>query len=91
MRHPGAQALAAEGPPVPAGYLGAGAGLVDEDEALRVEIELALEPSPSAAQDVGSVLLRRMRGLFLSVIFRRSKKRHSVETATATLCSAKRA
>ena len=40
----------------------------------------------ATSHDVGTVLLRRMPGLFFSVIFRRSKKRHSVEIATSSPC-----
>jgi hypothetical protein len=43
-------------------------GLVDEDEALGFEIDLAVEPVPALPQDVGTVLLDRVPGLFLRVI-----------------------
>ena len=46
------------------GHLGAGPGLVDEHEAVRIEIELALEPRLAPAQDVGTILLGGMPGLF---------------------------
>jgi hypothetical protein len=32
-------------------------GLVDEDEPFGIEIELAVEPSYAAAQDIGTLLL----------------------------------
>ncbi len=32
-------------------------GLVDEDEPLGIEIELAVEPAYAAAQDIGTLLL----------------------------------
>ena len=91
MRHAGTQTLPARCATIEARHLGTGASLVDEDQALRVEIKLAFEPGLPTPQNVGTVLLRRMRGLFLSVIFRRAKKRHSVETATATPRSARSA
>jgi hypothetical protein len=45
-------------------HLRARAGLVDEDETMLVEVERALEPLPAPLPDVGTVLLRRMPGLF---------------------------
>jgi hypothetical protein len=54
---------------VAAGHLGGGAGLVDEDQALGIKVGLGVEPSLTLAQDVGAVLLGRMPGLFLSVIW----------------------
>ena len=51
-----------------AGHVGGGPGLVDEDEALRVQIELAIEPVLALLQDVGAVLLDGRPGLFLRVI-----------------------
>ena len=86
VRDGGPKALAAGSPPVQARHLGGGARLVDEDQAFGVQVELTLEPGAATPQDVGTVLLRRMPGLFLSVIFRRTKNRHSVEMATATPC-----
>lgn len=57
-RDAGSQPLAFGGSSVPSGHLGAGARLVDEDQPCRIEIELALEPSLPALQDVGAVLER---------------------------------
>lgn len=51
-----------------AGHVGRGPGLVDEDEALGVEVELAVEPGLALAQDVRAVLLARVPDLFLRVI-----------------------
>jgi len=64
--HPQAFALGA--PPVAAGHVGGGPGLVDEDETLGFEIDLTVEPVPALPQDVGTVLLDRVAGLFLRVI-----------------------
>ena len=76
VRHAGPQALAAERSSVPPGHVGGGPGLVDEDEARGVEIELVVEPLLTSPQDVRPLLLGRVRGLFLRVIRRRAKKRH---------------
>jgi len=78
--HP--QALALGAPSVAAGHVGRGPGLVDEHEALGLQIELTVEPCPALAQDVGTVLLDRVPGLFLRVIPRRSKNRHKVPIPT---------
>ena len=51
-----------------AGHVRRGPGLVDEDKACRVEIELPLEPLLALLQDVGTILLDSVRGLFLRVI-----------------------
>ena len=64
-------------PPEPRS-LGRGARFVDEDQLLGVEVELAVEPGLPRFEDVGTLLLRRMRGLFLNVRPCRSRK---VQTA----------
>ena len=71
--HP--QALAPGAAAMAAGHVGGGPGLVDKDEALRVQIELAVEPLLALLQDVGAVLLDGMASLFLRVMPRRAKKR----------------
>jgi hypothetical protein len=58
-----------------AGHVGGGPGLVDEDETLGLQIELAIEPGLALLQDVGTVLLDGMASLFLRVMPRRTKKR----------------
>jgi hypothetical protein len=50
------------------GHVGRRPGLVDEDQALRIEVELAVEPGLAPAQDVRAVLLTRVAGLFLRLI-----------------------
>ncbi len=52
-----------------AGHVGGSPRLVDEDQALRIEIELVIEPALALPQDVGPVLLDRVPGLFLRVIW----------------------
>ena len=55
------------------GHVGGGPGLVDEGQALRLEVEVAVEPSVPTAQDVGSILFLGVGGLFLRVILLRRK------------------
>ena len=57
MRDRGAAALAAWCSAAQAGHFGGGAGLVDEDQALRVEVRLGVEPGEPFGRDVGPVLL----------------------------------
>ena len=68
MREAHAQALALGAAAMAAGHVGRGPGLVDEDQALGIEIELAVEPVVPLLQDVGAVLLDRMPSLFLRVM-----------------------
>ena len=48
----------------PARHVVGGPGLVDEDQFLWIEIELALEPGLAAFHDVGALRLGRARGFF---------------------------
>ena len=61
-----------------AGHVGRRPGFVNEHEAVQIELGLALEPVLAPLQDVGTILLGGVRGLFLRVIPWRSKKRRSV-------------
>ena len=61
VRNAGPKTLAARGPAPEARHLGAGAGFVDEHQALRSEAGLAFEPRLAPLQDVGTVLLRGVR------------------------------
>lgn len=47
-----------------ADHVSGGPGLVDEDEALGFEVDLAIEPVLALPQDVGTVMLDRGSGLF---------------------------
>jgi hypothetical protein len=76
--HADPQTLSARRAAVASSHVGRGPGLVDEQEAGGVEVELALEPGRPPRQDVGPVLLDGMRRLFLRVILWRRKKRQSV-------------
>ena len=58
-----------------AGHVGGSPRLVDEDQALGIEIELTIEPALALSQDIGTVLLDSMASLFLRVMPRRAKKR----------------
>jgi len=53
-------------------------GLVDEDQPVRIEIELAVEPVLAFREDVRALLLAGVRGLFLRVSRWRTRKRWSV-------------
>jgi len=79
--HP--QPRAAPTPSMTAGHVGGGPCLVDEDEPLRVEIRLGVEPGAALAQDVGTVLLDRVAGLFFRVIPRRWKNRDNADLEVA--------
>ncbi len=50
--------------PLTTRHLGRGAGLVDEDQALRCQVRLSLEPGPAAVQHVRALLLAGVRGFF---------------------------
>jgi len=65
--------------------------LVDEDQLIRIEIELAIKPVLTPLQDIRPVLLARMRGLFLRVIRCLRKNRQRLLTVTRTPRSPSRA
>src|SRR5215203_5298190 len=75
------------GPAAQPGHVGGGPRLVDEHEAGRIEIELAVEPLFPSAQNIGAVLLGCMGGLFLSVRPARSRKVQIVPTDAETPAS----
>ena len=60
----GPAALAAPGPTPQAGHLGRGAGLIDEDELLGIEIGLSVEPGLAADGDIRPLSLGGVRGFF---------------------------
>lgn len=45
-------------------HIGRGPGFINEDQPLRVEVELAVKPVLSQLHNIGAILLRRMGGLF---------------------------
>ena len=57
-------ALSALGSAPQAGHLGRGAGLIDEDELLRIKVGLGVEPSLAAGGDIRPLLLGGVRGFF---------------------------
>lgn len=79
--------LASRGTPVKARHLCVGSCLVDKDKAVRIKIELTFEPCLTGGVYITASLFCRVRGLFLSVIFRRSKKRQSDATRAVMPCS----
>jgi len=64
VRHRRPAALAARRAAITAGHLGRGAGLVDEDQPLRLQIGLGLEPAQTPAQNVSPLLFAGVRGFF---------------------------
>jgi len=68
MGHSDSEPLSPSASAMAARHVGGSPGLIDEHEALRLEIELPLKPVPTASQDVGTVLFRGMGGLFLRVM-----------------------
>ncbi len=68
MRDLRPEALTARRPAIGARHVRLGPGLIDEDQPCRIEVDLVVEPRPSSLQDVRTVLLTGVRGLFLRVI-----------------------
>jgi hypothetical protein len=60
--HP--QALPSRAAPVQASHLGGRAGLVDEHQPFRVEIQLTVKPGLACGSDVGPVALAGVGGFF---------------------------
>ena len=84
VRNRGKTTLSFRSPPAEACHLGGGRGLVDEDQPFRIKIELPLEPLLASSLNVAALLLGGMRRLFLNVMRRRLKKRHSVPIPALT-------
>src|SRR6516225_2875298 len=91
VRDGGPQPLSLRGSSSPADHVGRGPGLVDKDEPLRIKIDLLIEPILAPPQDVRTLLLRRVGGLFLNVRSRRSRKRQMAEMLNTRPCSARSA
>ena len=68
VRKAHAQPFAARAATVGPHHVGLRPGLVDEHQALGIEIGLAIEPGPSSPQDVRALLLGGVRCLFLRVM-----------------------
>lgn len=56
--------IAAQCPAITPGHLGRGPRLVDEDQPLRLQIGLRLEPGAAPTQDVSALLFAGVRGFF---------------------------
>ncbi len=69
------QSLTAWGAAMGARHVGFRPGLIDEDQPVGVEIDLAVKPVLPFLQDVRAVLFAGVRGLFLRVIRWRLKNR----------------
>jgi hypothetical protein len=69
-------------------HLGVYPGLVEEDQALRVEERLRRSPQLASSGDVRSVLLGRARGFFLNDSPRRLAAFQIAPVLSATSCSA---
>ena len=64
VRDADTQALATAAAAVGARHFGRSPGLVDEDQTFGIEVKLAFEPGLAPLQNVGAVLLGRVRRLF---------------------------
>ena len=78
VRNGRAAALAALGPASQPRKLGRKAGLIDENKMFRIKVWLALKPSLAPLGYVCAILLLGVRGFFLIVRSRRSRKRQIV-------------
>lgn len=66
-RHTHAKPLASRAATMGAGHVGLGPGLIDENQALGVQVDLPVEPGLALAQDVGAVVLAACAVFFLRV------------------------
>ena len=82
-----AAALTAWRPAVAASHAGGGSGLVQEHEAIWIEIELTCKPGLAGRSYVLSLLLSCVHRPFFRVIRCRAKKRDRLLVLTATPCS----
>lgn len=76
-----AAALAARRSPVTPRHLRVGCGSVEEDEPVRIEIELPFEPGQTGCLHVRSILLGRMADGFLRMMPWRLKMRDRLLTS----------
>jgi hypothetical protein len=68
MRDADPQALSPRGAAMGSRHVGLRPGLVDEDQPLGIEVGLGVKPGLPVFQDIGTILLAGVRGLFLRVI-----------------------
>jgi hypothetical protein len=90
VRHACSTTLAANCASAQACHFGRQPGLVYEDQLFRIEIELAIKPDSPALQDIRSILLQCMCGLFLNVHPRRRSQAPSALRLMPTCRSADR-
>ena len=90
MRNLVDEALALRRPAAQAGHVGLGPGLVDEDQAPRIDETLIGSPASAVAAYVRAILLARDEGLFLNVTPILRKKRLIIEVSALTPRSDKR-
>jgi hypothetical protein len=83
----GQQAPAARRATVEPGHLGAGAGLVDEDELVGIDKGLRRPPDPAPGGDIRAVLFGGAECLFLNDNPRRSTADHIAPLLNRTACS----
>ncbi len=67
VRYAGPATFASQCTPAQTCHLRGKAGFIDEDQLLRIEIELTIKPDAPALQDIRPVLLQCVCGLFLKV------------------------
>jgi hypothetical protein len=84
----GQQAPATRGATVQPGHLGAGTGLVDENQLVGIDEGLRRPPDAAPCGDVRPVLLGGAEGLFLNDSPRRSTADHIAPLLKRTACSA---
>jgi hypothetical protein len=77
-------------PAAQAGHIRLGPGLVDEDEARRIDQAMIFAPARAVAGDVRPLLLASDQSLFLKVIPSRRKKRLNIEVSALAERSARR-
>jgi len=84
----GQETPAAQRAAVQPGHLGAGAGLVDEDELVGIDEGLRRAPDPAPRGDIRAVLLGGVECLFLNDSPSRSTADHIAPLLNRTACSA---
>ena len=77
VRHTRDQPLASV-PPMRAGHVGLRPGLIDEDQARRVNASLVMLPSLALAGDVGAALLGGVQGVFFHMSPSEARNDHTV-------------
>ena len=87
-RRLGQQPPAARRAAIEAGHLGAGAGLVDEDQLVGIDEGLCRPPDAATRRDIRTILLGGTERLFLNDSPRRATADHIAPFESRTSCSA---